>query len=312
MSGGCGQPRSSKDNSKEHKTALCSRRERVNTRKTQLLGILQRTWVSAANHQEGRVETEITASVVTWTCSHILAGLCENDVPKCPKIEMLQTLGKGKTAESHHAKCRPCPLQREHGHCSAGSSSRAKQSHQTTLPLPLSSSFPRLSCRAATPSAGWAPSWPSVPLNPPCPCSHPSPRVSGISQDCWTMSIIPSEQLTFVSLCCLHFGDKENCPARNFMPQWYLCCQSSWAVLWAVWNPKTLCVQWVGDWTHFSFRKGFFPPFFFFCPAGKKNPTKQQNKVSLLKLNHNSAFSVVFQVGDNSWSYSHPVALLRY
>lgn len=63
----------------------------------------------------------------------------------------------------------------------------------------------------------------------------------------------------------------------------------------------------------FPSEKGFFPLFSFFAQQEKKKkPTKQQNKVSLLKLNHNSAFSVVFQVGDNSWSYSHPVALLRY
>lgn len=63
----------------------------------------------------------------------------------------------------------------------------------------------------------------------------------------------------------------------------------------------------------FFLQKRVFSPFFLFLPSRKKKkPTKQQNKVSLLKLNHNSAFSVVFQVGDNSWSYSHPVALLRY
>lgn len=94
--------------------------EMKESRKTQPLGTLQRTWVSAANQQEGRAEREIKGDLVTWTCSHILAGPRGNGVPKCPKIEMLQTLGKGKSAESHQDKCPPCPLQRAHGHCSAG------------------------------------------------------------------------------------------------------------------------------------------------------------------------------------------------
>lgn len=97
--------------------------------------------------------------LVTWTCSHILAGPWENDVPKSPKIETLQTLGRGKTAESHSAKCPPWPLQRAFGHCSAGHCSAGRghsnqtKPNQTNLSLPPSSSFPRPSCRAATPSA---------------------------------------------------------------------------------------------------------------------------------------------------------------
>lgn len=107
--------------------------------------------MSAANHQEGRVESEITGSVVTWTCSHILAGLWENDVPKCPKIEMLQTLGKGKTAESHRAKCPPCPLQRERGHCRAGSSSRVHSSHTKPTSLSLHPEFSQAQLQGSHP-----------------------------------------------------------------------------------------------------------------------------------------------------------------
>lgn len=126
------------------------------------------------------------------------------------------------------------------------------------------------------------------------------------------MSIIPSEQLTFVSLCCLHSGD------RKTVLQGISCHSGTSAVRAAelcfeLCETPRLSVSSELEIEHiFPSEKGFFPLFSFFAQQEKKKPTKQQNKVSLLKLNHNSAFSVVFQVGDNSWSYSHPVALLRY